>query len=41
MNPKEDKIVVYFLCHSCESKRIYVGLIDGISEIGDEHVFVV
>ena len=41
LNMKEDKLVVYFLCRTCESKRIYLGLVDGTTDIGDEHVFVV
>lgn len=38
---KEDKVAVYFLCGTCEPKRIYIGLVDGVTDIGDEHVFVV
>ena len=41
LNLKEDKVVVYFLCRTCESKRIYIGLVDGTTDIGDEHVFIV
>ena len=41
LNLEEDKVVVYFLCRTCESKRIYVGAVDGTTEIGDEQVFVV
>lgn len=41
LNLQEDKLVVYFLCQTCESKRTYIGSVDGITNIGDEHVFVV
>ena len=41
LNLKEDKVVVYFLCRTCESKRSYLGLNDGITDIGNEQVFVV
>lgn len=41
LNMKEDKVVVYFLCSTCESKRSYLGLDDGITDIGNEQVFVV
>ena len=37
----EDTVAIYFLCGTCESKRVYLGLSNGIANIGDEHVFVV
>ncbi len=37
----EDRVVVYFLCNTCESKRLYLGVNDGIRDIGDEQVFIV
>ncbi len=37
----EDKVAVYFMCSNCESKRIYLGIQEGVSDIGSEHVFVV
>jgi len=41
LNLKEDKVVVYFLCKVCQSKRIYLGDVDDTDEIGDEQVFIV
>jgi len=41
INSTEDKVAVYFICNSCEPKRVYLGKSEGISDIGDESVFVV
>ncbi|MCY4225286.1 MAG: CRISPR-associated endonuclease Cas2 [Bacteroidetes bacterium] len=38
---KEDKVVVYFLCKVCESKRIYIGDVEDTPSIGEEQVFIV
>ena len=38
---KEDKVVVYFLCKVCESKRIYIGDMEDSHTIGEEQVFIV
>ncbi|MCY3999905.1 MAG: CRISPR-associated endonuclease Cas2 [Bacteroidetes bacterium] len=37
----EDKVVVYFLCKVCESKRIYIGDVEDTPSIGEEQVFIV
>jgi len=41
LNEKEDKVAVYSLCRTCEAKRVYAGRVEGITEIGEETVFVV
>jgi len=37
----EDRVAVYFICGTCESKRVYLGTNDGLSNIGNEQAFVV
>ena len=38
---KEDKVAIYFICSTCESKRVYLGMTENICDIGNEKVFVV
>ena len=37
----EDKVVVYFICSNCESKRMYFGKDEEVRNIGEEDVFFV
>lgn len=37
----EDKVVVYFICSNCESKRMYFGKGEEVRNIGEEDVFFV
>lgn len=38
---QEDKVAAYFICGTCASKRMYLGVSDGICGIGNEQVFIV
>ena len=41
IDPKEDRLAVYSLCASCDSKAVYLGTSAGVPRTGEDLVFVV